>query len=66
VRRSLQSDSVSQGADAPVLSNEVDDTPATIPLLDMSELECRDLRSPEAAAEQNGGDSAVAQALWSL
>src|SRR5437870_4566718 len=42
------------GADAAVLADKVDDAPATVALLDVCECECRHLRSPEAAAEEDG------------
>jgi hypothetical protein len=37
-----------------MLTNEVDNAPATIALLDMRESECRDLGPPEAATQKNG------------
>jgi hypothetical protein len=43
-----------------VLTNEVDDAPAVVSLLDVSESECGHFRSTEATAEQNGEDSAIA------
>jgi hypothetical protein len=44
-----------------VLSNEVDDTPATIPLLHVRERERRDLRPAQAATEKYSQDGAVAK-----
>jgi SLT domain-containing protein len=49
-----------------VLSNEIDNAPAAIALLDMRVGQRRDLRSSEAAAEQNGQDCAIAQALHGI
>jgi hypothetical protein len=37
-----------------LLSDQIDDAPAAIALLEMSERECSDLGSSEAAAETNG------------
>jgi len=45
-----------------VFADEVDDTPAAIPLLDMRERERRDLRSVVPAPKKNCKDGAVAQA----
>jgi hypothetical protein len=44
-----------------VLTNEINNAPATIALLNMSERKCRNLRPPEAAAEKNSQHSAVTQ-----
>src|SRR6185295_9472920 len=48
-------------ADPAVLTNEIHNAPATIALLNMSERKCRDLRSPEAAAEKNSQHGAVTE-----
>ena len=50
-------------AHAPVLSNEIDDAPAIVPLLDMPKCQGSDLGPPQAAAKQNRQHRAVAQAL---
>jgi hypothetical protein len=46
-----------------VLADQVDDHPAAIALLDVGQGERGDLRALEAAAEQDGQDGAMAQAL---
>ena len=46
-----------------MLADQVDDHPATITLLDMSEREGGDLRAAQAAAEECGQDRAVAHPL---
>src|SRR5580693_3202937 len=43
-----------RGTNPSVLANEIDDTPASIALLDVRESECRHLRSAQAAPEKNG------------
>src|SRR5258706_13590130 len=50
-------------ANAAVLPLEIHDAPAAVPLLDMLERECCHLRPPEAAAEEDGEDGAIAQTL---
>jgi len=46
-----------------MLTHEVDDAPAAVALLDVTERQRRHLRSPEAAAEQGGEDSAITEVL---
>ena len=46
--------------DAPVFPDQIDDAPAAVALLNMSEVERRYLGSPEPAAEKYGYDGAVA------
>jgi hypothetical protein len=43
-----------------MLPDEIDNAPATIALPDMGKRERRDFGSPQAAAEKNGYDGAVA------
>jgi hypothetical protein len=44
-----------------VLADQIKDAPAAIALLQVRESERGHLRAPQAAAEQNGEDGAIAQ-----
>src|SRR5262249_14144432 len=50
-------------ADASVFSYQIDNAPATIPLLQMRERQRRRFRAPQSAAEQNSENRAIAQPL---
>ena len=50
-----------RGADPPVLSDEIDDAPAAVALLDVRERERSHFRSPQPAAQKNGQNGAIAQ-----
>jgi hypothetical protein len=46
-----------------MLTNQIHDAPTTVALLDVSERECGNLGSSQPAAEKNGDDGSVSQAL---
>jgi hypothetical protein len=52
-------------ANAALLANQIDNTPATIPLLYAPERERRHFGPPQTAAQKNCEDAAAAQALLS-
>jgi hypothetical protein len=51
-----------RGPHAAMLSNEIDDAPASVALLDVPKCKRRDFRTSQPASEQNREDGAVAQA----
>ena len=44
-----------------MLANKIDDAPATVSLLDVSERQRRNLRPSKTAADQHGKDGAITQ-----